>query len=50
MSKDPSAKYYQNNKGKLQSPVINNEAFPKKKKKKHNNMGIKTSLKIQSKN
>ena len=30
--------------------MINNEAFPKKKNKKPNNMGIKTSLKMESKN
>ena len=41
ISKDYSVKCYQNNIERLQNLVRNIEAFPKKKKKKSNNVGIK---------
>ena len=41
ISKDSSVKCYQNNIERLQNLVINIEAFPKKKKKKSNNVDIK---------
>ena len=53
MSKDTSAKYYQNNKERPKKCHAKNiEAIPKKEKQKSANMGakkIKISLKIKNK-
>ena len=44
MSKNSSAKYYQDNKEKLQKKLVKDiKVFLKKKKKKRNNMVVKTT-------
>ena len=54
MSKDSSCKYYQHNRERLKKNLMKNiEIFPKKEKKKSDNMSvnhIKISLKIKNKN
>ena len=49
MSKILSAKYYQENKERLQKKLVNNiKTFLKKKKRKSNNTKISQKMKIKS--